>query len=496
MPVELRPLSLGELLDRTFTYYREHFWTFVGILIPAEAVAVAASLVLQALGIRAVLNQSPRPVSPAQQLAVFGTFFSALSITLLITLFVHAIALGATSVAVSKFHLGSRIRIAEAYRGLKGSVGRLIGLYGLYVLILLGVYVGVILGALVVAGVIAGGLALMGVKGMAAGIIAGLFMILAILGVLVLAVVVCMRYTLAVPALVLEKLGPAKALSRSSTLAQGRAWQIFLACLLMYLIMLVISAVIQTPFWVAGLVMGFKFGHNPTWLTAPATLAGGIGSAIGYPFLTIALTLFYYDSRVRKEGFDLQFMLSSMGSAPGIESQAPVSDPERLPQTSVLLTVVLAFLTAAIYYPVWFMTRLKGFNRLNSSEKLAPASFIGILIVVVVGLFIDLLAPWAGVHRQDLSSLGSVLRITAGIALLVQAFKARRILENHLNTRSGDLFVQPVALNAVAVFFFNIWYLQYKINQLMASIYPEPSRAAIGSTATTGPAAPPAPMIL
>ena len=57
MSVELCPLSLGELLDRTFTSYREHFWTFVGIMIPAEAVIVAAGLVLQALGIQAVLNQ-------------------------------------------------------------------------------------------------------------------------------------------------------------------------------------------------------------------------------------------------------------------------------------------------------------------------------------------------------------------------------------------------------------------------------------------------------
>ncbi|MGH9811917.1 MAG: hypothetical protein ACRD4T_02160, partial [Candidatus Acidiferrales bacterium] len=30
-PIDLRPLSLGELLDRTFSLYRNHFWLFVGI---------------------------------------------------------------------------------------------------------------------------------------------------------------------------------------------------------------------------------------------------------------------------------------------------------------------------------------------------------------------------------------------------------------------------------------------------------------------------------
>ena len=77
---------------------------------------------------------------------------------------------------------------------------------------------------------------------------------------------------------------------------------------------------IQTPFWVAGLLMGFKFGHNPLWLAAPATVAGGLGGALGYPFVTIALTLFYYDALVRKEGFDLQYMLSSMDAAAPLDS--------------------------------------------------------------------------------------------------------------------------------------------------------------------------------
>lgn len=35
------------------------------------------------------------------------------------------------------------------------------------------------------------------------------------------------------------------------------------------------------------------------------------------PLLTIALTLLYYDQRVRKEGFDLQLMMSNLeGAAP------------------------------------------------------------------------------------------------------------------------------------------------------------------------------------
>jgi hypothetical protein len=38
---------------------------------------------------------------------------------------------------------------------------------------------------------------------------------------------------------------------------------------------------------------------------------------VAIPQLTIALTLLYYDERVRKEGFDLQWMMSNLeGAAP------------------------------------------------------------------------------------------------------------------------------------------------------------------------------------
>jgi hypothetical protein len=328
MTLDLRPLSLGELLDRTFTYYREQFWTFVGIMVPAEIAVVATGLLLLALGLRPTLGLGTRPPAPSQQIAAFGMLFATVSISLLISLLAHSFALGATSFAVSKIHLGSRTTIGDAYRSLKGSVGRVFGLYGLYILIVIAVYLMVIVGMLLVAGLGALAVPLASMSGgPVAGILIGLLVVLAAIGAIVVAAIACMRYSLAVPALVLEKLDAVKALTRSSALAKGRLKQIFLACLLMSLIAGVISMSIQTPFWLVGLVLGFKFAHNPLWLAVPATIAGGVGGALGYPFLTIALTLFYYDSRVRKEGYDLQVMMSSIGPAPEMPP-GPTEKPE------------------------------------------------------------------------------------------------------------------------------------------------------------------------
>jgi hypothetical protein len=495
LSAELRPLSLGELLDRTFTYYREHFWTFVGIMVPAEIVIVAAMLVLQSLGFHSLLTQQTRAMTPQQQLALLGPFLGGLFVYLVVALFAHSIAVGATSLAVSKFHLGGLIGITGAYRGLKGSIARIIGLYGLYILIMILASLAVFIATFVVAGAAGAILAVMGLRGTAAGIVVGLVLVLVMIGLVVLAVILCMRYALAVPALVLEKIGPGRALGRSSALAKGRTGQIFVACLLMYIITLVIASAIQTPFWVAGLLAGYKFGHNPLWLTAPATVAGGLGGAVGYPFLAIALTLFYYDSRVRKEGFDLQFMLSSMGPASLVDHGLVASAPDQLPEMSVVLAIVLTFITAGLYYPVWFLTRVKAFNRLRSQETFSAATFWLILFVQACALILDLVVPLSHLPQTQNVSPGHLLGLVAGIMLLMQAFKARRILENHLNAPRDVLFSQPVSLNGVAVFFFNILYLQYKINQFNKEVNIESAPAQLDAGAAMMPETPPAPGI-
>ncbi len=42
--VDLRPLSLGELLDRTFTFIKQHFWLFVGIMAIPAAFTIPAQI--------------------------------------------------------------------------------------------------------------------------------------------------------------------------------------------------------------------------------------------------------------------------------------------------------------------------------------------------------------------------------------------------------------------------------------------------------------------
>jgi len=110
---------------------------------------------------------------------------------------------------------------------------------------------------------------------------------------------------------------------RSVSLTRGRRGQIFLALLVAGIIAAAGNYIFQGPFIVATFIMTMA-GHWPAWLAFASAAAGAIGSALTGPISLIAIVLLYYDSRIRKEAFDLQFMMSSLDkSAPSAGTVAP-----------------------------------------------------------------------------------------------------------------------------------------------------------------------------
>jgi len=312
MTTELRALGLGELLDRTFGYYRQHFWLFVGIMALPKVLEVALLLLSHVLKpAPAMVSRSPDPAAALKQLgpALGGSLIYLVAIIIISSL-IYAVALGATTHALSEVHLGRSASIREAYRNLSGKIWRLFGTVFLFLLVTLGVNFLVFAAAFLLAMVAAVGATVAKSHLLAFGV-GALAVLVAIAGV-VLAMVFLLRYAVAVPALVLENLSAWQALKRSAFLTRGYRGQIFLIGILMSLVALVVSVLFQGPFLVAGLLLGFRFAAMPMWLEVPYAVAAGVGGALGGPLLMIALTLAYYDTRVRKEGFDLQLMMASL----------------------------------------------------------------------------------------------------------------------------------------------------------------------------------------
>jgi hypothetical protein len=275
--IELRPLSLGELLDRTFTLYRKHFWLFVGIMaIPQLLVLIAsfAGLAFQGMNPVATRGNPPRPLPDLGAGAVLGIIVFAFVVGAIFWAG-YVLAQAATVSAVSEIYLGRPTSIGQAYRRVRGKVWTLIGLF-----FLIGLAVGV---------------------GMLVFIVPG---ILVLLGT-----------SLGIPAAVLENLSPGAAFSRSMELTKGSRGSIFVIYILFFVLSWAAAMMFEFPFTMAQTSL-LKQGQASVLLAGLGYAGNFLASTLVGPLATIAFCLLYYDARVRKEAFDLQVMMSALDAAP------------------------------------------------------------------------------------------------------------------------------------------------------------------------------------
>jgi len=281
--LDLRPLSLGEILDRTFSLYRKNFLLFAGIT------AIPQLLVL-ALRLAQTLFMTPRAVrtnAPVEQLqagsssglVAFGIV--GVIVGLIVYLVAYLFAQGGTVFAVSELYLGRTTTIGASLGRMRGQLGSLFGV------------------------ILLNGLAVMGA-----------FILLIIPGFYV-----ACRLLTCVPAALLEDLGPRASLERSFSLTKDYAGRAFVIYLLYFVLVYAAAFLFTFPFGVAMALSSKNPGAVRLWF-ALSHVGEFIGSVLVGPILTIATAVFYYDLRVRKEAFDLQFMMNPTGpiapGAPGV----------------------------------------------------------------------------------------------------------------------------------------------------------------------------------
>jgi Membrane domain of glycerophosphoryl diester phosphodiesterase len=308
--VELRPLSLGELLDRTFTLYRSHFWLFVGIMaIPAAFVIPERILLLNLQGSFFTLTPGRPPALPSPGFIV--AVFSGYLAFLMIFGIVYAIATGAATCAVADAYLGRPFTVRGSYTKIRA---KLSGLIGVILNICLRMF-GILIPAFAAGGAVVAAIAFAGRSGSQNSpvIIASMFLLFLLIYFVALAFCVwfALRYAVAIPVLMIEDLGVLDTIRRSVFLTRGRRGHIFLGLLVAAIIAYVGIFLFQIPFVIATMVAAMH-GHWPFWLASASAMASALGIAITGPISMIVTVLLYYDTRIRKEAFDLEFMMSSL----------------------------------------------------------------------------------------------------------------------------------------------------------------------------------------
>ncbi len=126
--LDLRPLSVGEILDRTFTLYRGNFLLFLGICAVPQILLLALNLSQVFIGTPAIPGKRGANAAVAQMSTGMGMTAVILGILgLIVWLIVYLFSQGATVTAVSELYIGRTITISDSFRRVRGEVGNLFG---------------------------------------------------------------------------------------------------------------------------------------------------------------------------------------------------------------------------------------------------------------------------------------------------------------------------------------------------------------------------------
>ncbi len=312
----LRPLSLGEVLDRTFALYRSRFWLFASI----AAIAAAVQVAVQAISlttVHALLRSAP--LYGAGQPARAGALGELLQaqagayLAALVYFLVAAVTQAATSLAMSEVYLGRPASAGAALRVALQRWYRWIGIAlwqaGSFLwLPLLGLLPGLLLIGL---GTRGGNRVLVGVG--------AVVLVAAVLGGFVGGLLFYLRNALAVPAAIVERLTIRPAMRRSRVLAAGAKGRIFVVLLIAGCLYTVVG-VLESP---ASLLMLLAPKANHYLAVAITLVISFLGRTVVAPVALIGLTLVYFDQRVRKEALDLQLLLEASRASGGAVQAAP-----------------------------------------------------------------------------------------------------------------------------------------------------------------------------
>jgi hypothetical protein len=296
---DLRPLSTGEVLDRTFQIYRSRFALFAGLaLLPA-----AVGVITNAARLMYASHQEMHVHAGTAYLRVQILTAVLMLVSSLVSLVLYGITQAATTWAVSAVYLGEAASIKEAY-------GVAFNHWFRYTMIVLRqVWAFLWLPFLL----LAAAFAVPGIFGRHGGSFRWLTATLFVLAFLsmIYGVWAYLRISLAVPAAVVESVNIRASVRRSAQLLASRKVRIFLLLLLLFALYLVVGA-IESPL----LILAVRSRGAQAFVTQAINLSiSFVAGTLIAPVGAIAVCLFYFDERVRREGFDIEWMMKKLAPA-------------------------------------------------------------------------------------------------------------------------------------------------------------------------------------
>jgi hypothetical protein len=321
--VPLRPLNLGEILDGAFTAIR---WNPKTILTSSAAVATISAVLVALMSYvverRALTSVHVSGSSPPVNTAEIVALFALGGLTVIVVVFANLILTGLLTVTIGQGVLGRKETLASAWRAARPRIWRLIAMLLLATVFLVGGWLlGISLSIFV--GTLLGVGAHLPAVGILIGVVCGLT-------VWVFAMIVLVHWSIAIPVVMLERVGPLKSLGRSWRLVRRSAWRVFGILLLTEVIVGIAGEIIKVPFTLAsGGLSTFtaqtqQVNVGALFLTAVGQI---IASTLTAPLLAGVIVLLYADLRMRREGMDITLQAAAVGAPGGDRPDSQTAAP-------------------------------------------------------------------------------------------------------------------------------------------------------------------------
>ncbi|WKU45133.1 glycerophosphoryl diester phosphodiesterase membrane domain-containing protein [Streptomyces sp. VNUA116] len=305
--IPLRPLQAGEIVEGAVRTMRIHWRAVLGISLTVAVGTQAVATVVDRLWDRGTPELDPlggaTPETPQELVEAIGNGLGGIGVAWLLSLVGSITAAALLTVIVSRAVLGRPVTAREAWRSARPQLGRMAGLMVLVPVLLIGVFaVGIVWGLLAAAaGAEQAGMSLTAVGGLAAMVVATWLWI---------------RYSLAAPALMLEKQGVAAAMQRSAKLVRGAWWRVFGIQLISILITALVALMAQTVVVVFDVFIHGTGDQSVADATDWASLieigiAAVVSSALTLPVSAGMTALLYMDQRIRRESLDVELARSA-----------------------------------------------------------------------------------------------------------------------------------------------------------------------------------------
>ncbi|MGB8908050.1 MAG: hypothetical protein WCC84_04835 [Candidatus Cybelea sp.] len=307
--MELRPLGFGEIFDRAVTLYIRNFLPFAAIVVVLIVPLAILQYVLDLSSqpefdamLRILIHPKLAPTTPIPSIFNSPLTIVAFAVLLFATYLVWPFALNAVAVGVARLYRNRPVEFRACYEIVLRRWLQVLAMIGIDLLILLCWYVIVFIVVMIFAGILSvfafrAGAVFVGVL---IGLI-GFLVLLPSLAPILVSLTFAMYSTVIERRPVIESVG----LGFERVFNRAEFWRALLFSLAAFAVIFTGS----TIFGFIGLIAAVA--HLPLL----QALIDSLARAVITPFAVVLLAVYYFDVRIRREGFDLETSLERLTTA-------------------------------------------------------------------------------------------------------------------------------------------------------------------------------------